>query len=211
MSIEAGTKFDRYQILSQIGKGGMGEIYLAQDTRLSRKVALKLLPSQYTQDPERLRRFEQEAQAASALNHPNIITIFEIGEAEGRHFIATEYIEGATLRRRMAMAKLAIGEALDIASQVVSALTAAHAAGIVHRDMKPENMMIRPDGYVKILDFGLAKLTERTPAPNSTDANQSPADLAEVPTTADLILDEAERPETEDLFATTPPGAANET
>ena len=189
----------------------MGEIYLAQDTRLNRKVAIKLLPERYTQDPERLRRFGQEAQAASALNHPNIITIFEIGEAEGRHFIATEYIEGGTLRRRMSGAKLPIGEALDIASQVVSALTAAHAAGIVHRDIKPENIMIRPDGYVKILDFGLAKLTERTPAPNSTDANQSPADLAEVPTTADLILDEAERPEPEDPFATTPPGGANET
>ena len=128
MPIAAGTRFDRYQIVSLIGSGGMGEIYLAQDARLNRKVAIKLLPDRYTQDPERLRRFEQEAQAASALNHPNIITIFEIGEAEGRHFIATEYIEGLTLRRRMAGAKLAIGETLDIASQVVSALTAAHAA-----------------------------------------------------------------------------------
>ncbi|HEV2666518.1 MAG TPA: protein kinase, partial [Blastocatellia bacterium] len=189
----------------------MGEVYLAQDTRLNRKVAIKLLPERYTQDPERLRRFEQEAQAASALNHPNIITIFEIGEAEGRHFIATEYIEGATLRRRMAVAKLAIGEALDIASQVVSALTAAHAAGIVHRDIKPENIMIRPDGYVKILDFGLAKLTEKAQAPNSTGAYQLPADESEVPTTADLILDNAERPEPEDPFATTPPGGSNET
>jgi eukaryotic-like serine/threonine-protein kinase len=195
----------------------MGEIYLAQDTRLNRKVAIKLLPERYTQDPERLRRFEQEAQAASALNHPNIITIFEIGEVSGRHFIATEYIEGATLRRRMAGVKLAIGEALEIASQVVSALTAAHAAGIVHRDIKPENIMIRPDGYVKILDFGLAKLTERRAAPNSTGAYQSlpastsAADESEIPTTADLILDDEEEPETEDPFATTPPGAANET
>src|SRR5262245_2131490 len=211
MPIAAGTRFDRYQIISLIGSGGMGEIYLAQDARLNRKVAIKLLPERYTQDPERLRRFEQEAQAASALNHPNIITIFEIGEAEGRHFIATEYIEGATLRRRMAGAKLAVGEALDVASQVVSALAAAHAAGIVHRDIKPENIMIRPDGYVKILDFGLAKLTERPSAPISTGAYQMPADESEVPTTSDLILADAERPETEDLFATTPPGAANET
>ncbi|HEU0174855.1 MAG TPA: protein kinase [Blastocatellia bacterium] len=224
MPVATGTRFDRYQIISPIGSGGMGEIYLAQDTRLNRKVAIKLLPERYTQDPERLRRFEQEAQAASALNHPNIITIFEIGEAGGRHFIATEYIEGATLRRRMAGAKLAIGEALDIASQVVSALTAAHAAGIVHRDIKPENIMIRPDGYVKILDFGLAKLTEKAPsltgahpsplaplAPLAPSASSPPADESEIPTTADLIFDEAERPEPEDPFATIPPGAANET
>src|SRR5262245_10335697 len=172
MPIATGTRFDRYQIISPIGSGGMGEIYLAQDTRLNRKVAIKLLPERYTQDPERLRRFEQEAQAASALNHPNIITIFEIGEAGGRHFIATEYIEGATLRRKMLGAKLEVGEALDIAQQVVSALTAAHAAGIVHRDIKPENIMIRPDGYVKILDFGLAKLTERPSAPNLIETYQ---------------------------------------
>src|SRR5262245_1315284 len=154
MSIEAGTKFDRYQILSQIGKGGMGEIYLAQDTRLSRKVAIKLLPAQYTEDPERLRRFEQEAQAASALNHPNIVTIYEIGEAEGRPFIATEFIEGSTLRQKIIAGKLSINDILDIAMQAVSALSAAHAAGIVHRDIKPENIMVRPDGFVKMLDFG---------------------------------------------------------
>ncbi|MBO0726495.1 MAG: protein kinase, partial [Blastocatellia bacterium] len=222
MPIATGTRFDRYQIISPIGSGGMGEIYLAQDTRLNRKVAIKLLPERYTQDPERLRRFEQEAQAASALNHPNIITIFEIGEAGGRHFIATEYIEGPTLRRRMAGAKLSIGEVLEIASQVVGALAAAHAAGIIHRDIKPENIMIRPDGYVKILDFGLAKLTERPTAPNSTNTYQSTlatpaltapatADESEVPTTADLILDGEEHPENEDPFVTNTRGAANET
>jgi serine/threonine protein kinase len=193
----------------------MGEIYLAQDTRLNRKVAIKLLPERYTQDPERLRRFEQEAQAASALNHPNIITIFEIGEVDGRHFIATEFIEGATLRRRMALAKMTISEALDIASQVVSALAAAHAAGIIHRDIKPENIMIRPDGYVKILDFGLAKLTERPPATGQSETSQSPVDETEIPTTADLNLDDGP-PRTESLgpddpFATNPRGAANET
>src|SRR5262245_32374360 len=193
----------------------MGEIYLAQDTRLNRKVAVKLLPERYTQDPERLRRFEQEAQAASALNHPNIITIFEIGEAGGRHFIATEFIEGATLRRRMARAKLMISEALDIASQVVSALAAAHAAGIVHRDIKPENIMIRPDGYVKVLDFGLAKLTERPPATGSGETSQMPPDEAETPTTADFALDvmtpRTDPIEPDDLYATAPPDGSNAT
>ena len=198
----------------------MGEIYLAQDTRLNRKVAIKLLPERYTRDPERLRRFEQEAQAASALNHPNIITIFEVGEAGGRHFIATEYIEGYTLRRKMHAAPLEIHEILDIAQQVVSALTAAHAAGIIHRDIKPENIMIRPDGYVKILDFGLAKLTERPPAPNSPGPHQlspgphgpqGPQDESEIPTTADLTLDDEEEPGNEDPFATNLPRGTNET
>ena len=215
MPIATGTRFDRYQIISPIGSGGMGEIYLAQDTRLNRKVAIKLLPERYTQDPERLRRFEQEAQAASALNHPNIITIFEIGEAGGRHFIATEFIEGATLRRRMARGKLMISEALDIASQVVSALAAAHAAGIVHRDIKPENIMIRPDGYVKVLDFGLAKLTERQPATGSGETSQMPPDEAETPTTADFALDVSTPPtdpiEPDDLYATAPPDGSNAT
>ncbi|MCG3162665.1 MAG: Serine/threonine-protein kinase PknD [Acidobacteria bacterium] len=197
----------------------MGEIYLAQDTRLNRKVAIKLLPERYTQDPERLRRFEKEAQAASALNHPNIITIFEIGETGGRHFIATEYIEGSTLRKRMAGTRLTINETLDIASQVVSALAAAHAAGIVHRDIKPENIMIRPDGYVKVLDFGLAKLTEKPQASGSTETSQTSPnaleDAPETPTTADLLLDDttppADSPAPDDLFATIPPGAPNET
>ncbi|MGH9838337.1 MAG: protein kinase domain-containing protein [Blastocatellia bacterium] len=205
MPIEAGTKFDRYQILSQIGKGGMGEVYLAQDTRLNRKVALKLLPAQYTEDAERLRRFEQEAQAASALNHPNIVTIYEIGEAEGRPFIATEYIEGLTLRRKTANARLSIGEVLDIAAQVVGALAAAHAAGIVHRDIKPENIMVRPDGYVKMLDFGLAKLTEKFAGSEV---------LPPSPDTGEVALNEtAPHPvvTTDDVFATAGGGAMNET
>ncbi len=192
----------------------MGEIYLAQDTRLNRKVAIKLLPDQYTKDAERLRRFEQEAQAASALNHPNIITIYEIGEAEGRHFIVTEYIEGSTLRRRMVNGRLTINESLDIASQVVSALAAAHGAGIVHRDIKPENIMIRPDGYVKVLDFGLAKLTEKYSTAGSSEAPQSPAEFPETPTTADFLLGDSTPPipiDPDDVFATVPANAANET
>src|SRR5438128_11526165 len=140
MSIAAGTRFDRYEILSPLGKGGMGEVYLAEDTRLKRKVALKLLPAEFTQDANRVWRFEQEAQAASALNHPNIITIHEIGELDGAHFIVTEFIEGQTLRQQMAEARINLREVLDVTSQVASALAAAHEAGIVHRDIKPENI-----------------------------------------------------------------------
>jgi serine/threonine protein kinase/Tfp pilus assembly protein PilF len=161
VSISGGTSVGHYRILSRIGAGGMGEVYLAQDTKLGRKVALKILPEQYTRESDRLRRFGQEARAASALNHPNIITIFEIGQVESSHFIATEFIEGETLRERTNAADLAIPDALEIAIQVSAALAASHSAGIVHRDIKPENIMLRPDGYVKVLDFGLAKLTEK--------------------------------------------------
>jgi serine/threonine protein kinase len=150
-----------YNILRKIGSGGMGEVYLAEDTRLGRQVALKLLPAHLTADKTRLQRFRQEARAASALNHPNILTIYEIGEADGHHFIATEFIEGETLRRRLDNSRLEIGSVLDVAIQISSALAAAHAKGIVHRDIKPENVMLRRDGYVKVLDFGLAKLTEQ--------------------------------------------------
>ena len=140
----------------------MGEVYLAEDTRLGRKLALKILPAEFTRDPDRLARFEQEARAASALNHPNIITIYEVGEHEGAHFIATEFIEGRTLRQSSPPGGTPLAEALEIAVQVAGALQAAHEAGITHRDIKPENVMIRPDGYVKVLDFGLAKLTEKS-------------------------------------------------
>ncbi|MBZ5554181.1 MAG: protein kinase [Acidobacteriia bacterium] len=162
--IETGTTFSHYRILSPLGSGGMGEVYLAEDDRLGRKVALKLLPVEYIQDQERMHRFEQEARAASALNHPNIITIFDVGRAENVHFIATEFIEGSTLRQYLAKAKLSLRDAVDVAVQVAGALSAAHRVGIVHRDIKPENIMLRPDGYVKVLDFGLAKLTEPTPS-----------------------------------------------
>jgi eukaryotic-like serine/threonine-protein kinase len=156
----ASETISHYRIIRRLDRGGMGEVYLAEDTRLGRPLALKLLLAEYTQDTARLRRFEQEARAASALNHPNILTIYEVGEAGERHYIATEYVEGETLRRKIKRAPLAIGEAVDIAAQVAEALSAAHAAGIIHRDVKPENVMVRPDGYVKVLDFGLAKLVE---------------------------------------------------
>jgi eukaryotic-like serine/threonine-protein kinase len=163
-----GRRISHYQILSLIGAGGMGEVYIAQDTRLGRKVALKLLPAEFTEDPERARRFEREARAASALNHPNIITIYDIEQVDGLHFIVTEYVEGQTLRNLMPATRVSMAEALEIAVQVAGALAAAHRAGIVHRDIKPENIMLREDGVVKVVDFGLAKLAEQqTPALDS--------------------------------------------
>jgi len=163
------TSISRYRILEKLGAGGMGEVYLAEDTKLGRKVALKLLAEELTQNRDRLSRFDQEAYAASALNHPNILTIYEMGDEGGRHYIATEYIDGMTLRKRMGGPPMELTEILDIAIQVTGALEEAHAAGIVHRDIKPENVMIRKNGHVKVLDFGLAKLTERTTAGEETD------------------------------------------
>ena len=165
-----GKTIGPYNVLDQLGTGGMGEVYLAQDPRLDRKIALKLLPAYFTRDVDRLHRFGQEARAASSLNHPNIVTIHEIGQSDGHHFIATEFIDGVTLRERLTSTAMELSEALDIAVQVAAALAAAHAANIVHRDMKPDNIMIRDDGYVKVLDFGLAKLTERPASTIDTEA-----------------------------------------
>jgi serine/threonine-protein kinase len=151
-------KVSHYRIISKLGEGGMGEVYLAEDLKLGRRVALKLLPAKFTQDKERVRRFEQEARAASQLSHPNILSIYEIGESDGMHFIATEFVEGQTLRRSAGGRRLPVNEALEIAIQIAGALTAAHEAGITHRDIKPENIMLREDRLVKVLDFGLAKL-----------------------------------------------------
>lgn len=170
MTIATGTRFGRYEVRSPLGAGGMGEVYLAQDTRLKRPVALKLLSAKFTQDEDRLRRFEQEACAASALNHPNIITIHEIGLEDSLHFMATEFVEGETLRQRLKRQRLKLREALDISVQLADALRVAHEAGIVHRDIKPDNIMVRPDGYVKVLDFGLAKLTARQSSPIDSQA-----------------------------------------
>ena len=155
-----GREIGPYRVLAPLGMGGMGEVYLAEDTRLGRRVALKLLPSEFTHDAERIRRFEREARAASALNHPNIVTIYEIGQIDGVYFIAAELVEGHTLRDFMPPKRAVMKDALNVIAQVAEALSAAHAAGIVHRDVKPENIMVRPDGYAKVLDFGLAKLTE---------------------------------------------------
>jgi serine/threonine-protein kinase len=156
-----GTRFGRYEIRSQLGVGGMGEVYLAEDTRLNRTVALKFLPIEVAADQKRMQRFNQEAHAVSALNHPNIITIHEIEQDAPIPYMTTEYIEGVTLRDRMSQGRMKLEEALDVAIQTASALAAAHAKEIAHRDIKPENIMLREDGYVKILDFGLAKLMEK--------------------------------------------------
>jgi len=159
--VRTGRAIGPYKIISQLGRGGMGEVYLAQDSRLGRRVALKMLPAGFRTDEERLRRFKQEARAASALNHPNIITIHEVGHVDDAHFIATEFVEGRTLRAAIKSGKMRFDESIDVVIQVASALQAAHEAGILHRDIKPENIMIRPDGYVKVVDFGLAKLSDR--------------------------------------------------
>ncbi|MCA1733671.1 MAG: serine/threonine protein kinase, partial [Acidobacteria bacterium] len=152
--------FGSYRIEQRIGAGGMGEVWSATDVRLGRRVAIKFLPPNVTFDPSRVARFENEARTASALNHPNILTVHELGEAGSMRYIVTELVEGRTLRERINQGPLPLGEALEIGSQIASALAASHEAGVVHRDVKPENVMIRPDGLVKVLDFGLAKLLE---------------------------------------------------
>src|SRR5215831_11763498 len=157
-----GKLIGHYRIESLIGVGGMGEVYLARDERLGRKTALKLLPDSLTIDETQLSRFKNEARTASALNHPNILTVYEIGAEGNVQFIATEFIEGVTLRTALASGRIGAQRTLEIAVQVASALAAAHDAGVVHRDIKPENIMLRPDGYVKVLDFGIAKLTEQS-------------------------------------------------
>jgi serine/threonine protein kinase/TolB-like protein/tetratricopeptide (TPR) repeat protein len=159
-TLQPGTQFARYEILSVAGAGGMGEVYLARDSQLKRSVALKLLAPALTRDERGLRRFEQEAQAASALNHPNILTVYEFGQVDGMHYIATEFIAGQTLRQMIKNGPIETQAALDISSQIASALAAAHAQGIVHRDIKPDNVIVRNDGIVKVLDFGIAKLSE---------------------------------------------------
>ena len=168
MSIAAGTKLGHYEIRSKIGEGGMGEVYLAQDSNLDRRVAVKILPADFAVNQDRMRRFTQEARAAGALNHPNIAHIYEIGESEGINFIAMEFVDGQTLRRWMDGTQMRLAESLDVSIQIANALTVAHAAGIVHRDIKPDNTMLRQDFIVKVLDFGLAKLTQPTSSDNDS-------------------------------------------
>ena len=179
-----GTKLGRYEIRSQLGAGGMGEVYLAQDTKLDRKVALKILPAEVAANLERMRRFTQEAKAAAALNHPNIAHVYEIDEVDGLHFIAMEFIEGETLRRHMARYRMNVREVLEVALQVAGALAEAHQAGIIHRDIKPENIMLRPSGLVKVLDFGLAKLVDQQTPTTDTEAPT----IARVDTDAGTVM-----------------------
>src|SRR5713226_2145653 len=158
MTISAGTRLAAYEVLAPLGAGGMGEVWKARDARLGREVAIKVLPASFSRDPDRLRRFEQEAKAAGLLNHPNITAVHDIGVHEGAPYIVTELLEGETLRERLAGGPLPQSKALDFAGQIAQGLAAAHAKGIVHRDLKPENLFVTKDGRVKILDFGLAKL-----------------------------------------------------
>src|SRR5947207_3367160 len=174
-----------YRILEKLGSGGMGEVYLAEDTRLGRKIALKLLAQELTKNRDRLSRFDQEAYAASALNHPNILTIYEMGDEGGRHYIATEFVDGQTLRTRLSGVPMEMAEVLNVAIQIAGALEEAHAAGIIHRDIKPENVMIRRNGHVKVLDFGLAKLMER---PAVDEADTEAVTRALVQTDAGMVL-----------------------
>ncbi|MGE0128010.1 MAG: protein kinase [Blastocatellales bacterium] len=171
-----GRKIGSYRLLQEIGRGGMGKVYLARDERLDRQVALKLLPASLTGDAGRVARFQREARAASALNHPNILTIYDFGQESGEHYIASEFVEGRMLRSLIGSPELTLNQTLDIIIQVVGALDAAHRARIIHRDIKPENIMLRPDGYVKVLDFGLAKLTEtESPTGSSRDTAETKA------------------------------------
>jgi serine/threonine protein kinase len=189
--LTAGQQIDHYEILALLGVGGMGEVYLVRDNTLGRQAAIKLLPSRFTEDRERLRRFQQEARAASALNHPNIITIYELGEFDSTQYLATEFIDGETLLQHMKESHsttdtnersktgtgMKLSEVLEISIQLGSALGAAHSAKIVHRDVKPTNIMVRPDGYIKVLDFGVAKLTEQFPDGRYVDDDEFIEDL----------------------------------
>ena len=158
MALAAGTRLDSFEIVAPLGAGGMGEVYRARDVTLKRDVAIKVLPEYWSRDPERLHRFEQEAQATAALNHPNIVSIFHVGQYDGSPYIVTELLHGETLRERLRRGPLRLREAIDVGGDIGRGLAAAHDAGIIHRDLKPENIFVTKDGHVKILDFGLAKL-----------------------------------------------------
>src|SRR6266581_7926266 len=187
MTLAAGTKLGRYEIRSKIGEGGMGEVYLAQDTsELGRTVALKILPAEVAKDKDRLQRFTQEARTVSNLNHPNILTVYEFGQTESASFIATEYVEGVTLREHLSNRRLKLVDILDVAIQIVAALNAAHEAGVTHRDLKPENVMVRRDQIVKVLDFGLAKLA----APFSTSSPSANVEIDREAGTRVFVLTE---------------------
>src|SRR5438445_1337224 len=171
--LSPGTSLSHYRTVSKLGAGGMGEVYLAQDTKLDRKIALKILPADLAANQDRMRRFTQEAKSAAALNHPNIATIHEIGESDGVNFIAMECIDGATLREKIHREQTDLRKLLRYLQHVAEGLAKAHAAGIVHRDLKPDNIMITRDGHAKILDFGLAKLVEQTRQPILSEEEMS--------------------------------------
>src|SRR5262252_2427629 len=169
MSLNPDTKLGRYEIRSKLGEGGMGEVYLARDTQLGRDIALKILTADVARDQQRLHRFLQEARAASALSHPNVAHIYEIGEVEGTHFIAMEYVEGESLDKKIGGRPLRISDLLEIAAQIGDALDEAHVKGITHRDIKSANVIVNPRGRAKVLDFGLAKLAQPLNTTHSSD------------------------------------------
>ena len=171
MAFSSETQLGPYKIVALIGAGGMGEVYRARDTRLLRDVALKVLPESFTTDPDRLRRFEQEARAVAALNHPNIVSVHDVGNVDGVHYIVSELLEGETLRQRITAAGIPARKAIDLAMQLADGLAAAHEQSIVHRDLKPENIFITRNGRVKILDFGLAKLRRPREMAETVDGN----------------------------------------
>src|SRR6516164_2876642 len=179
MTLPAGTKLGRYEIRSKIGEGGMGQVYLAEDTRLRRKAALKILPAELASNRDRMRRFEQEATAAAALNHPNIAYVYEIADADAVQFIAMEFIDGVTLREKIHREQTDLSKLLRYLQHVAEGLAKAHTAGIVHRDLKPDNIMITRDGHAKILDFGLAKLIEQS-KPGGISAEEMSAMLTAI-------------------------------
>src|SRR4030095_1602854 len=177
MALKLGTKLGRYEIRSKIGAGGMGEVYLAQDTELNRKVALKILPSEVAATRDRMERFNREAKAAAALNHPNIAHVYEIGQSDQTSFIAMEYVDGQTLRELIHNQQTELPKLLRYLQHAAAGLAKAHAAGIIHRDLKPDNVMVTHDGHTKVLDFGLAKLVELKPGSRASDSASPPAIL----------------------------------
>ena len=183
MPLPIGSRLGHYEVIDLIGAGGMGEVYRARDPRLGRDVAVKVLPSVVASDPERVARFDREARAAAALNHPNILSVYDIGTHEGQPYIVSELLEGQTLRGALARGPLPATTVIDWADQICQALAAAHDRGIVHRDLKPENLFVTRDSRVKVLDFGLAKLTEPAPAEPAMDTATAP-----VPTTPGLLV-----------------------
>src|ERR1700720_3993081 len=174
MALASGARLGPYEILSPLGSGGMGEVYRARDTKLSRDVALKILPTAFALDPDRLARFRREAQVLASLNHPHIAAIYGVEESNGVQALVLELVDGPTLADRIAHGPIPLDEVLPIARQIAEALEAAHEQGVIHRDLKPANIKVRPDGTVKVLDFGLAKLTEAPAAPNAVGLSQSP-------------------------------------
>src|SRR5437870_769004 len=178
-----------FEILAIVGRGGMGEVYRARDTKLKREVAIKILPEEFSRDPDRVARFQREAEVLASLNHPNIAAIYDLAEAEGSRFLVLEFVEGETLAERIKRSTIPIEDALSIAGSICEALEAAHEKGITHRDLKPANIKITPDGKVKVLDFGLAKAIEN--APTSATLSNSPTLMSVAATNAGMILGKA--------------------